>query len=155
MKAVVMAVMIFAAAAVAGMAPGTAAAGDWQSPPRGSQLRADLMDALRPEVEWSLGAPVEFVVHDLRVKGDRAFAMLTAQRPGGKAIDLARTPMAERGEIDPELASEGAHVEVFWQKSGRVWVAEKWAVGSTDLWYAWQPICDRWGDLIPETCQGL
>lgn len=135
------------------IAAGAAQAGGWDSPPRGSALRADLMDALRPQVERSLGAPVEFVVRDLRVKGGRAFAMLMAQRPGGGEIDLARTPMVAQGEFDPELAGEGAHIEVFWIKSGRVWVAEEWAVGTTDLWYAWKPICDKWGDLIPETCR--
>ena len=45
----------------------------WQEPARGTPLRADLMDAIRPLLEWNLGAPVEIVVHQLRVEGDLGF----------------------------------------------------------------------------------
>lgn len=64
----------------------------WEVPARGSALRSDLMDAARPHAEWMLGAPVEFVVTELRVSGDLALAMLVPQRPGGGAIDVLRTP---------------------------------------------------------------
>ena len=74
-----------ALALVAALAlPGAAQA--WEEPARGTELRADLMDALRPMAEWDLGAPVEFVVLDLRVAGDVAFASVMAQRPGGAPI---------------------------------------------------------------------
>ena len=42
----------------------------WEEPARGTALRGNLMDAVRPHAEWVLGAPVIFVVNDLRVSGD-------------------------------------------------------------------------------------
>lgn len=146
----------FAVAMMAGLVlAGPLRAEGWQSPARGSALRADLMDALRPVVEWELGAPVAFVVDELRVKEGRAFAMVVAQRPGGKPIDLAATPMVARGDFDPELADVGAGVQAFWVQSGRNWVVVQWAVGATDVWYQWEPICAVWGDLVPEACGGM
>ena len=123
----------------------------WVTPPRGSATRAQLMDAIRPHAEWMLGAPVEFVVNDLRLLGDRAFAMLVAQRPGGGAINVLQTPMVERGEFDPFLA-DTPHIEVLYVKSGDTWVALHWAIGATDVWYAWEPICGPFRALIPEVC---
>lgn len=134
---------------------GPALAQGWESPARGSALRADLLDALRPMVEWDLGAPVEFVVHEMRVQGDLAFAMLVAQRPGGGEIDLARTPMVARGDFDPELAEVGAGVQALWVRSGRMWVAKHHAVGATDVWYSWEPICAEFRSIIPEACNGM
>ena len=48
----------------------------WDTPARGTQLRSDLMNAIRPAVEADLGAPVIFVVQDLRYAGNVAFAAL-------------------------------------------------------------------------------
>jgi len=132
------------------LATGAAAQG-WVTPERGSATRAALMDAIRPHAEWMLGAPVEFVVNDLRLAGDRAFAALVAQRPGGGAIDMLRTPMAERGEFDPYLADR-PNIEVLYVKSGSTWVALHWAIGATDVWYSWEPICAPFRTLIPEAC---
>jgi len=143
--------MRFLLAGMLVLAASAASAEAWQVPPRGSELRADLLDALRPMVEWQLGAPVEFVVTDMRVQGPHAFAMLVAQRPGGGAIDMAHTPMALRDGYDPEISS-GAQVEALWVKSGRQWVAVHHAVGATDVWYSWEPICAEFRDIIPEAC---
>ncbi len=38
----------------------------WEELARGSQTRQDLMEALRPLVEWKLCSPLECVVYDLR-----------------------------------------------------------------------------------------
>ena len=73
------------------------------------------------------------------------------QRPGGGAINMAKTPMAARGDYDPEFSS-GAHVQVLYVKSGDTWVALHWALGATDVWYAWEPICAEFRQLIPEAC---
>lgn len=123
----------------------------WDAPARGSAVRSDLMDAIRPHAEWSLGAPVQFVVHDLRVAGNVAFASLTAQRPGGGAIDLAATPGAMRGEIDTEL-SDGTSIQALLQLSGKTWVATHHAIGATDVWWSWQEFCPTWHPVIPEVC---
>lgn len=129
----------------------TAPAGDWTEPAPGTALREDLLDALRPHAEWALGAPVEFVVWDLRVAGDIAFASLWAQRPGGGEIDIAATPMVRRGDYDP-LVGDGPTMQALYVRSGRVWVAVQQAIGPTDVWWAWEEYCPVWRAVIPEVC---
>lgn len=130
--------------------PGAALA--WEEPARGTDLRADLMDAVRPHVEWDLGAPVEFVVWDLRVQGDAAFASLTAQRPGGAAIVMDQTPAALRGDLDPYVG-DGATVQALLRREGRMWVAVQYGLGATDVWYDHPDFCPLWSDVIPEICE--
>ena len=124
-------------------------------PARGSVTRAALMDALRPHVEWMLGAPVEFVVYDIRANRDagRAFVSARAQRPGGKAIDLRKTPGFARGEIDPEYM-DGSTVQALYMKVGATWVAVHWAVGATDAWYHTTVFCKDYVTVISEACAG-
>lgn len=129
--------------------PGVAQA--WSTPERGSELRADLMDAIRPQAEWELGAPVEFVVQELRVEGDVAFAAVVAQRPGGAPIDVAQAPIVRRGMLDPEIA-DGATIQALYQFTGRQWVAVQFALGATDVWYSWGEYCPIWGPVLPEFC---
>ena len=61
------------------------------TPPRGSPLRAQLMDTLRPTVMAEIGGPIEFVVTYLRVMGQWTYAYVRPQRPGGIPIDWNRT----------------------------------------------------------------
>ncbi|MCB1396160.1 MAG: hypothetical protein KDJ98_09365 [Rhodobacteraceae bacterium] len=139
-----------ALALVAALAlPGAAQA--WEEPARGTELRGDLMDALRPMAEWDLGAPVEFVVLDLRVAGDVAFASVMAQRPGGAPIVIQDTPFFQRGEIDPEIA-DGATIQALLQRSGRMWVPVQFAIGATDVWYFYEGFCPIWGGVLTEFC---
>lgn len=126
----------------------------WSEPARGTAERAALMDAIRPHAEWMLGAPVEFVVFDLRRSGDLAFASLYPQRPGGGRIDLNRTPGAQRGDLDLEDMDD-IGIQVLYRKSGKTWVAVHWVIGAGDVWYAYGPICAVWRPVIPEACQGL
>lgn len=123
----------------------------YQTPQRGSGLRAELMDAVRPIAEWQLDPPVEFLVHDLRVAGGVAFASLTAQRPGGGEIDMRRTPMVRRGEYDPEIG-DGPTMQALLQRSGPGWVVVTYAIGPTDVWYAWDEYCPIWHAVLPEFC---
>ena len=139
------AALVLAALALPGAAWG------WEEPARGTDLRADLMDSLRPMAEWSLGAPVEFVVHELRVDGGAAFASVIAQRPGGAAIDMRDTPMFQRQEIDPEIA-DGATIQALIQRSGRMWVPVHFGIGATDVWYQYEGFCPIWGRVLPEFC---
>ncbi|WP_425100268.1 hypothetical protein [Tropicibacter sp. S64] len=125
----------------------------WEEPARGTATRTNIMDAIRPHIEWALGAPVEFVVWDLRRDGDVAFASLMAQRPGGGVIDVYATPAPRRGEIDPEVG-DGATVQALLQKSGDTWVATHHAIGATDMWWAWEEFCPIWHTVIPEVCGG-
>lgn len=133
-------------------APGTARA--WSEPARGSATRSALMDAIRPHAEWMLGTPVEFVVHELRVAGPLAFASLWPQRPGGGQIDLRTTPAYYRNEIHPD-DMDGIGMQALYYRSGQTWVAVHWAMGATDVWYAYEPICAVWRPVIPEACQGM
>jgi hypothetical protein len=124
---------------------------DYSEPARGSDLRRALLDAIWPHAIWSFGAPVEFVVDDLRVSGNVGYATLAPQRPGGKAIDLMQTPFMKRGELDPEFY-DGVQMHVLYQKSGATWVAVHWSVGATDIWFASPEFCADYKPVIPEFC---
>ena len=132
---------------------------DYVEPQRGSATRKALMDALRPHAEWQLGRPVQFVVDDLRLAQGQglpfpvAFASVTAQRPGGKKIDLRRTPGFFRGHLDPEFM-DGTSIQALYRKVGDTWVAVHWAVGATDVWYADSIFCEEYFPVIPEFCAG-
>ena len=123
----------------------------WEEPARGTADRAGMMDALRPHAEWHLGAPVEFVVHDLRRAGDVGFASVWAQRPGGAEIDISQTPMARRGGYEPDMF-DGSTLQALYRKSGNTWVAVHWALGATDVWYAAPGFCPEYHLVIPEIC---
>ncbi len=124
----------------------------YETPPRGTALRADLMSALRPKAEWDLGAPVEFVVNDIRVSGNVAFVSVTAQRPGGGPINIRNTPLVLRDEIEPDVI-DGPNIQALLQKSGRMWVPVHQETGATDVWYAWPALCPIWRSVLPEICQ--
>lgn len=133
---------------------GLAMAQGWSEPQRGTATRAALMDALRPHAEWIMGAPVQFVVHDLRRAGNLAFASVTPQRPGGEWIDPADIPAVWRNEWMPHEV-ETLNMQALYVKSGETWVAVHWAIGATDVWWAWGPYCAVWRPVVPEACQGL
>lgn len=138
--------------AIAGMlAAGAAAAQAWHEPARGSAERRDVMDALRGHAEWSLGAPVQFVVYELRVAGDRGFAAVQPQRPGGAAIDPATTPAVQRSELYLEDL-DGLHMEALLVRVGQTWVAVEHSFGATEAWWAGWPFCADWQSVIPEFC---
>lgn len=124
---------------------------EWRPPARGTETRAALMDALRPHVEWELGAPLEFVISELRVAGDLGFAMVTAQRPGGVAIDMLATPGYQRGTIEP-AEMDGTSVQALYRKSGTTWVAVHHAIGATDVWFSWDPLCQEYQAVIADFC---
>lgn len=131
-----------------------AAAQSWSEPQRGTATRRALMDAIRPHAEWQLGAPVEFVVQELRRAGPLAYASVHAQRPGGKAINIYQTPGVRRGGVDPEF-SDGTTLQALYRKSGETWVAVHWAIGATDVWFAYDEMCRVYYPVIPEFCQGF
>ncbi|MEO0893972.1 MAG: hypothetical protein AAFY35_15330 [Pseudomonadota bacterium] len=122
----------------------------WETPARGTPTRAALMDAIRPTAQYILGAPVEFVVYELRRSGDVAFAMLHAQRPGGVQIDHASTPAVQRGEM--EAWEDVTDAQVFYRWTGGVWIVEDYAFGATDVWFAGEPFCSRYRAVISDFC---
>lgn len=122
----------------------------WSEPQRGTQVRRDLMDALRPRAEAIFGTPVQFVVGTLRVEGDVAFGMVSVQRPGGGAIDVRRTPGWRDGYFLPD--ADHLSGQVLYERSGRVWVARHWHFGATDVWWADPRLCPRFAPVTPEVC---
>lgn len=132
--------------------PGSLAAAEYLEPARGTVTRQALMDAIRPHAEWHLGAPIEFVVDDLRVAGNVGFAALSPQRPGGAAIDVFQTPMYRRGQMEPEI-QDGIYMHILYLKSGSTWVAVHYSVGATDVWFSDPEFCRDYRRVIPEYCQ--
>ena len=140
--------LVFALVASQSLAAG------WTEPQRGSATRQAMMDAIRPHAEWLLGAPVQFVVNDLRRAGTVGYAALKAQRPGGKPINLWDTPGYLRGEVY-EGPGEAIEFHVLYRKSGDTWVAVHWSSGATDVWFAWAPLCRQYRPVIEVFCRGL
>ena len=128
-----------------------AAAQGFSEPPAGTTLRADILDAMRPHAEWSFGAPVEFVVREMRVAGDTAFVWASAQRPGGGTIALADTPLVQRDGRPIDLV-DGPEVQALLKRSGRTWVAVHHAEGATDAWWWSVDFCPGWGEVLPNSC---
>ncbi len=138
-------------AIVAFVLPGFAHAQTFKTPVRGSELRANLMDVLRLHVEADLGAPVEFVVDQLRVSGDVAFANVMPQRPGGGRIDLMQTPLVARFGSDEGI--DGVGTQALYRREGTQWVVLHYVVGATDVWWDNPALCPEFAAVIPETCQ--
>lgn len=134
-------------------AAGGALAQSWKEPARGTQVRKDMMSAIRPIAEWRLGAPVQFVIRELRVAGDVGYGKVYAQRPGGGAIDLATTPMSLRqgGAYFEEW--EEPVMDVLYQKSGNMWVAVDWTLISNEAWWDTPDHCAVFGPVLPEWCR--
>jgi|GEM_PF-443777 len=124
---------------------------DWYEPRRGTAERKALMNALRPLAESDLGAPVEFVVSSLRVSGDRAYAGVQPQRPGGKEIALEQTPGFLRGDFS-EDTMDGTTIHALYIRKGDTWVVMEYSVGAMDVWFAGEPFCSSWGPVIAEFC---
>jgi hypothetical protein len=105
------------------------------TPPRGSPLRAELMDALRPTVMAEIGGPIEFVVTDLRVLREWAYAYVRPQRPGGAPIDWSRTKF--RADMAQGTMSEG--VMALLQHDGAGWRIIEYVIGPSDVaWDGWR-----------------
>jgi hypothetical protein len=103
--------------------------------PRGSPLRATLMDALRPTFEAESNGPVEFVVDRLTVWRDWAFAEVRPQRPGGQRIDWRRTRYREAVESDTFSNVSFALL----RRQGGSWILQEFVIGPTDVaWIEWQ-----------------
>jgi hypothetical protein len=127
---------------------------NWHEPARGTVERAQLMNAIRPVVEWRLGRPVEFVVRQLRASGDHAFAILSPQRPGGGAIDINETPMVRYFGEDAYFFEEvgGIDVIAFLIREGDQWAVVDHSIGATDVWFAREPYCSVFVDVLHGYC---
>jgi hypothetical protein len=110
------------------------AAAQVMAPARGSPLRAAILDGVRPMVEAEVGAPVEFVVNDMRVLGEWAFVDLAPQRPGGGAIEYVYTRY--QAAVDAGAFDNNVVALLRFTPSG--WLVYQYALGATDVaWYGW------------------
>jgi hypothetical protein len=128
------AAVVLIAAAILPPTTGTAGA-QATTPPRGSPLRAAILDGLRPMVEAEVGRPVEFIVLDLRVIGEWAFAYVTPQRPGGGAIPYVYTryqAAVDAGAFDDQVAA-------LLRETPAGWLVYEYSLGATDVpWVEWR-----------------
>lgn len=123
----------------------------WEEPARGTQLRKDLMDAMRPHATWAFGAPISFVVEDLRAAQDVGFASLRAIRPnGGELGFFDQRPELQLHE-EPDFW-DGPRFQVLYQRSGNTWVAVHHSLAATDAWWSDPTFCPIWHPVLPETC---
>jgi len=122
----------------------------WDEPARGTQLRKDLMNAIRPYVEHDLGAPIECVVRELRHSGGVAFGVLEPQRPGGRAIRFADTPLAARG-VNPDWYDNWS-VIVLYRAVGGGWTVADFSIGATDVWWSDPRYCTEFRPVTPGVC---
>lgn len=129
-----------------------AAAQSYFEPERGSELRTDILDAIRPHAVWALDAPIQFIVHEIRTDGATAFVRVTAQRPGGGAIYLEDTPLKYRDREDVEYM-DGPTIQALLVKQGRMWVAVRHQVGATEAWWHWDVYCPTWGNVLDDFCR--
>lgn len=113
-----------------------AAAQQISKPPRGSELRAELLDAARATFEKETAGEVEFVVRRLNVMGDWVFGEVKLQRPGGVPIDWSQTPYAvdaREGIFDPDASF------FLLRRDGQGWSIVNFATGPTDVaWEEWR-----------------
>lgn len=145
----------FTLAAIVVIASGTAATPVYSQaayePKRGSVERAAMMNTLRPVVEEYLGPPVEFIVHDLKIYGDQAYASLMARRPGGKPIDMALTPDARKYGHHPE---RHPGIDALLQRKGGTWTVAALVISATDIPFYGQPYCGTFSRVLPKDwCQ--
>jgi hypothetical protein len=102
---------------------------------------------MRPAIEAQLNAPVVFLVKDMRVLDNWAFVQVMPQRPGGRSIDVRRTPLAK--DVD---MMDGLRTEAILQKRSGVWRLLEHAIGATDVWFmSWCARVPRW--LLTDYCQ--
>ncbi len=85
-------------------------------------------------VQAELGAPIEFVVSEIRVSGEWAFVIARPQRPGGTAINFTYTRYAAayRADMMSDLAI------ALLRSSPAGWLVHAYVFGPTDVaWLDW------------------
>ena len=124
---------------VASVAGPRGANAEADTPPKGSALRATLLDTVRPVAEAEVGRPVEFVVTDLNVLGEWAFLRAVIQRPGGGEIPYAYTRYQEAHDAG---AFDGQVVALL-RLTPIGWLVYEYDLGATDV------VWDDWDERYP------
>lgn len=104
------------------------------TPAQGSAQRTAILNAVRGQAEAELGAPVEFVVDQMRVLGEWAFVQLHPQRLGGGTIFYTYT----RYQADQDFGALDENVVALLRETPAGWLVYEYDFGSTDVpWYPW------------------
>ena len=110
-----------------------AAAQSAYTPEKGSPERKAILDALRLPIERDLKQKVVFVADNFKVQGNFAFVSGIPQNSSGGDPDYARTKYAD--QVD-----SGAFDNNFFallKKTGGKWRVAAYAIGCTDVCYAY------------------
>jgi len=84
-----------------------AGAADYTTPKAGSELRKEILDAVRVPAEKYFGERVVFELEELRVADGYAFLHGKATQPDGKPIDYVRSPEYKSDPQRKELMRNG------------------------------------------------
>lgn len=121
-------------------------------PAAGSDLRRDILNALRPTAETVYGARVEFIVSSIKVAGADAFVSALAQRPNGAAIDIQSTPGFRAGQLFEEPGTPN-EIQAILQRTDAGWGVVKSVLQPTEPW--WYDDCEEFWRLFPEICEAM
>jgi hypothetical protein len=125
--------VVFAAGLVVASA-GEARAQKLENLPPGSPQRAEILEALRPSMEWHLRGPIEFRVVAIRAKSGWALVHADPIRPGGKPIAVKETFFAAN-----ESMMDGLRIDALLQRRNGRWNLIAFEVGATDAAFTnWQ-----------------
>jgi hypothetical protein len=104
------------------------------SPAKGTPLRAEVLDAMRPTMQAEIGGKLVFVVHTINVMGEWAYVSADPVRPGGQAVDWRKTRF--RRDYEADMFS-GLVLALLLRKDGQ-WTLAEYAIGPTDVaWVEW------------------
>jgi hypothetical protein len=110
-------------------------AGQLVRPKPGNPLRKAVLDGLRGPIQKDLGQKVIFIVDDIRVVGDWAYAQVNPVQPNSKPIDFSKTRYKEALE---EGYFDGPRTYALLRKQGGHWVTVTYQIGPTDVcWLGW------------------
>ena len=105
------------------------------SPSKGSALRSDILNALRPAIAREIGGHVSFVVHTLRVMDRWAYVSADPVRPDGHPIDWRTTKF--RRDVEADMFS-GLMLALLRRSDAGQWAVADYALGPTDVaWVEW------------------
>ena len=105
------------------------------SPSKGSALRSDILNALRPAIAREIGGHVSFVVHTLRVMDRWAYVSADPVRPDGHPIDWRTTKF--RRDVEADMFS-GLVLALLRRSDSGQWAVADYALGPTDVaWVEW------------------
>lgn len=114
----------------AGLAVQPAIAGDIFTPERGTLLRKQLLDIVRPRIQADLNTRVQFVVSTMKVGSGCAFLAITPQHTNGRPIDIKKTRYAADAEMMDGLIT----YSLLKNTNGR-WREVAYVTGPTDVAY--------------------